>query len=496
MARALHRANGNGCLIPSASHGWRGNTVPNILRPLLPLAAMAFAIVASSATPVALARGTSAPSIPTALIPARLAALQQAHAGASVLHARSAPSPYGAAPWLEQQVFASDGAQEDTFGSAVAIDGDTALISAPQPGSETGGIPAGHGVVYVFRRQGGEWVQTAELAADDGADGDFFGFAVALQGNTALVGAHFVTVAGHAHQGAAYVFRYANGAWTQAQKLVADDGAEQSMFGAAVALDGDHAFVGAYGATINGNFGQGAVYAYSGVNDTSLVQTAELTADDGVANDQFGYSVAAHGGTVMTGAPNAKIGDNAGQGAVYLFSDASGTWTRTQKIVADDGIVNDAFGIAIAYDDAHALITAPLGNGFIGEWYAFGLDSGNRSQSQKILPPAGATDIFYALSIGLSGDRAVVTYPGYDAGHGRVDLYGLDDIDGWRLLQPYTHDTGNPNDFFPYYGWSAGISGTTFLVGAYGQQVGDNLYQGAAYFYVRDAIFADGFDGG
>ena len=92
--------------------------------------------------------------------------------------------------------------------------------------------------------------------------------------------------------------------------------------------------------------------------------------------------------------------------------------------------------------------------------------------------------------------QALVTYPGYDNGHGRVDLYGADATGEWNLLQTYTHDSGDPTDLFPYYGWSVSISGGTFLVGAFGREVGSNLYQGASYFYTRDALFADGFDGG
>lgn len=470
----------------------------NYLRPFLPFAAVALAIAVSTAAPSAVADQVAAASAFPALGPARLAALQQARPRPAMPNPRPrlSTSPAGVAPWLEQEVFATDGIQEDTFGSAVAIDGATAIISSPQPGSATGGIPAGPGRAYIFTNEGGTWAQTAVLTADDGTDGDFFGYAVALQGDTALVGAHFVTINGHAQQGAVYVFRRANGAWTQSQKLVADDGTTQSFFGASVALDGDHAFVGAYGSTVNGNFGQGAVYAYSGVGGAALQLSAELTNDEGVANDQFGYAVAAHGGSVMIGSPNTKVGDNAAQGAVFLYDDVGGTWTRTQEIVADDGVANDAFGLAISYDDTHALVGVPVGNGFIGEFYAFGLDAGTWSQTQKIVAPAGATDIFYASSVALSGDRAVVSYPGYDNGHGRVDLYGVDATGQWSLLQTCTHDSGEPTDLFPYYGWSAAISEGTFLVGAFGREVGSNLYQGASYFYTRDALFNDGFDGG
>jgi len=403
------------------------------------------------------------------------------------------PVPVG---WIERTVVASDGVMEDTFGAAVAIDGDTALVSAPQPGSDVGGIPAGHGLVYVFSKQGAEWIETAQLRADDGADGDFFGYAVALHGDTALVGAHTATVDGVSQQGAAYVFHRANGSWMQTAKLVAADGGQQSLFGASLAIDGDNAFVGAYGTTVDGNFGEGAVYVYSDIDGTPTF-TAELFADDGLANGQFGYSVAAHGGTLMVGSPNATVDDEANRGAVYLFTQDGTTWTQAQKIVADDGVGNDAFGIAISYDDTHALISTPTANTFTGGFYAFATVDGAWTQTQKILPPDDFLpgDIFYGFSLALSGNDAVVTYPSYDAGKGRVDLYGFDAVAGWTKREVFTHDNGDPADVFPNYGSAAAILDGTLLIGADYRTVDGNLYQGTAYFYTRDSIFEDGFDG-
>jgi len=397
--------------------------------------------------------------------------------------------------WVQtQQVTEADPQFDPEFGYAVAVHGRTAMIGAQQAKI---GDNNSQGAVYVYEQaDDGTWSRTQKLVADDGQAADTFGHSIVFEGDTALIGAYAAQIGENFSQGAVYVFTLSDGTWTQTQKLVAADGTDQSYFGAAVTLDGDHAFVGAYAATINGNFGQGAVYAYSGVTGESLQPSGEIINPDGVANDQFGYAVAAHGGSVMIGSPNTKVGDNAAQGAVFLYEDIGGSWTQAQEIVAVDGVTNDAFGLSVSYDDLHALVGVPVGNGFLGEFYAFTLDAGTWTQTQKILAPDGATDIFYAVSVALSGDRAVVTYPGYGSGQGRVDLFGLDAAGDWNLLQAYEHPSGDPADLFPYYGFSAGISGGTFLVGAYGRKVGDNLYQGASYFYTRDDLFSDGFDGG
>jgi len=424
-----------------------------------------------------------------ALIAAHYSAAHHDSAGipAPLLAAATTPAQVQEAPWIEQEVLASDGIEEDTFGAAVAIDGDEAVITAPQPGSSTAGIPAGPGRAYIFRKQDGSWVQTAILAADDGVAGDFFGYSAAIQGDTVLIGAHYATVNSNAKAGAAYVFRHAGGNWTQSQKLVASDGVSKAYFGASLALDGDNAFVGSYALPVNGHNAQGAVYAYSGAASGPLQLTQEITNANGAALDQFGMAVAAHDGTVMIGSPNTKVGNNATQGAVFLYENNGGNWTVAQEIVANDGASGDAFGTSVSYDGTHALFGVPVGNTYMGEAYAFALDSdGTWVQTQKILPPAASTDIFYAMTVALSGNYALLSYPGYQSGQGRVDMYSLGTDGSWNLDQSYQHVTGDPADIFPYYGQAVAISGNTFLVGAYTRKVADTLYQGAAYFYTRD----------
>ncbi|MGH9937121.1 MAG: FG-GAP repeat protein, partial [Blastocatellia bacterium] len=86
---------------------------------------------------------------------------------------------------LQQRLLAANGAQFDLLGYAVALSGNTALVGAP-------GVSATNvdqGAVYVFVRNGAVWTQQARLLAQDGGAGEFFGAAVALDGDTALIGA-------------------------------------------------------------------------------------------------------------------------------------------------------------------------------------------------------------------------------------------------------------------------------------------------------------------
>src|ERR1044072_1511699 len=107
------------------------------------------------------------------------------------------------------------------------------------------------------------------------------------------------------------------------QKVTADDGGAQDNLGWSVAIDGNNAVVGTPNATVNGHSQQGAAYIFSYSNG-SWAQVAKLTANDGAAFDTFGYSVAISSNTAVVGAWHATINGNPLQGAAYVFTYAGG----------------------------------------------------------------------------------------------------------------------------------------------------------------------------
>jgi len=133
------------------------------------------------------------------------------------------------------------------------------------------------------------------------------------------VGARSHEVGSNAYQGAAYIYTYANGTWTQTAELTASDGAADDYFGGSVSLSGNTALVGALGREVGSNAFQGAAYIYTDSNGT-WTQTAELTASDGAAWDSFGGSVSLSGNTALVGASGHEVGSNAQQGAAYVFA--------------------------------------------------------------------------------------------------------------------------------------------------------------------------------
>src|SRR5262245_1343565 len=284
-----------------------------------------------------------------------------------------------ATSYNEQKVTASDGTTNSFFGSAAALDGATALIGAD-------GENSFEGAAYIFTNVGGVWTEGQKLTPSDGLAGDEFGYRTALRRDTAIVTAFSATIGGNAAQGSAYVFTQSSGVWSETQKLLASDGGLFDNFGASVTISSNVLAIGANGATVGQNPAQGAVYVFTKSGST-WVEVQKLVADDGAAFDNFGLSVALDDQTILAGAPAAVIDGKFGQGAVYRFARINGVWTQVQKLVADDGLAGDSFGQSVALNQRAALVSAynvnVNGNPGQGAVYVFDR-SGGLVQGQKL----------------------------------------------------------------------------------------------------------------
>ncbi len=157
--------------------------------------------------------------------------------------------------WEEtQKLLASDRSAFDNFGWDVAIDGDKALIGARAEADLPGGGIAGNtGAAYFFERNSsGVWEETQKLYASDHSQNDFFGGALDLHGNIAVIGAEMEdedpsggnSVSG---AGSAYIFeRQPNGVWQEVQKVIGLNRQIDDLFGASVSIRDDQIAVGAW----------------------------------------------------------------------------------------------------------------------------------------------------------------------------------------------------------------------------------------------------------
>lgn len=215
--------------------------------------------------------------------------------------------------YMQQRLTASDGLAQDLFGWSVAVSGDTLLIGSPYADI---GADEDQGAAYEFTRRSGTWTQSYKYTTGD-AD-DYFGQSVALTAITQMIGAPGVTVAGHSDQGAAYISRLSGPFWLPLETLTASDGAAGDHFGSAVAVSGDTALVGAMYDTVGTQLEQGSAYIFTYAAG-AWTQQFHMIANDGAAGDMFGSGVALSGGTVLIGAENHTVAEP-DQGAAYIYS--------------------------------------------------------------------------------------------------------------------------------------------------------------------------------
>jgi hypothetical protein len=360
----------------------------------------------------------------------------------------------------EARLSVSDSSIAPEMGTSVALNGTTALVGAPNSG-------AGKGVVYVFEHAGAVWSHVANITAPDAVAGDLFGFSVALDGDTALIGAPQ-----KAGGGGAYVFVRSAGVWNLQQLLTTPPHNPLStQLGHSVAVCGDLAIVASVG--VGQQSGTAFFYTRSGVTwnpgasvftqsggsaaacsgkdlvigdpvlaqavlvngdnqaitvvsgksgygtavaiDSSTAAVSELstgtvfiftkpgllfsgqatiTASDPVAGDLFGASLALSGDTLVVGAPN-----HAG-GTVYLFTRNAGVWTQQAKLTVPAPTGNTNFGASLAAQWDTILVGAPLDAIFSGAAYSYRISNISLDST-----PAGR-----AFTVSGDGCRAAGTF--------------------------------------------------------------------------------------
>ena len=371
----------------------------------------------------------------------------------------------------------------DFFGGSVDISGDTAIVGAYLDDSVAN---ANQGAVYVFTRSAGVWSQQDKLKADDGGANDFFGFSVAIDGDTAIIGAHLNDSNVNANQGAAYVFTRTDETWTQTQKLVASDAAGGDLFGFSVALDAETAVIGAGGKVEGGNVGAGAAYAFT-LSDGTWSEQQKLLPDISAAGNFFGSAVAISGDTALIGSWGDDIGENVDQGSAVVFVRSGETWTKQRKLTADGGSGDDKFGLSVALSGDTAVIGV-IGEDFgyadQGAVYVFSRVGTEWSQQPRLFAPDGEADDKFGAPVAISGDTVVVGASFDDVG-GNANQGSAHVFDICQALAEQDQLTGNIGAESEYFGVKVAISGDTAVVGAKFDTVDGNEKQGSAYVFVR-----------
>jgi hypothetical protein len=388
---------------------------------------------------------------------------------------------------------ASNTDASDSFGmNGVAISGDTLVVGAPYEASSASGVnPAlaadgttaaqsdnsapRAGAVYVFTRVNGAWTQQAYLKASNADANDEFGHTVAVHGDTLVVGAPEETGASPgvngdqasnllSGAGAVYVFTRSNGTWTQQAYLKASHPRDGAYFGSSLSIEGDTLAVGAAGDASSARGvnpvltpggadaqsdvtapGSGAVYVFTRAQG-AWSQQAYVKASNTGAGDMFGSSVSLSGSTLAVGAfqeasgaagVNGDPSDNScyGCGAVYVFTQAQGTWSQQAYLKASNPGPGDGFGQSVSLS---------------GETLAVGAPS--ESSSARGVNPTqtpGGADAQSDDSASLSGAVYVFTR-----------------LSGTWTQQAYLKSSSNTVGTQQAFGWSVALSDDTLVVGA------------------------------
>ena len=320
--------------------------------------------------------------------------------------------------WSQQaKLTASNAAAGDNFGNFVTIDGDTTLIGAPN--NDDNG--ANSGSVYVFTRSGTAWNQQAKLNASVAAFGDFFGYGVAIDGETAVIGSHGDDDDGQL-SGSAYIFTRSGTTWNQQAKLTAADAASGDRFGISVAVDGETAVIGSY-LDDDGGIGSGSAYVFVR-SGNAWSQQAKLTADDAAPNDQFGfYFIAVDGDMAVVGA-NRDDDGGTDSGSAYVFVRSGATWSQQDKLTAADAAAGDQFGFAVAMDGQTIIVGAAKKD-----------DNGINSGSAYVffIPPTANNDAYVTPEDGVLTVIAAAGVISNDSGHAALSVTVDNDVSNGTL---------------------------------------------------------------
>ncbi len=355
-----------------------------------------------------------------------------------------------AALLLQQTLKASNPGTSDLFGLTVAMSGDTLAVAArTEDSSSTGinGVQADEsanaaGAVYVFTRSGSTWTQQAYLKASNTNADDFFGFSLAIDGNTLAVGAPFEDSnatgingdqADNAAMdaGAVYVFTRSGTTWMQEAYVKASNTGAGDRFGQSVSLSGSTLAVGSRweasnAIVVNGNQADnsapsaGAVYVFtrSGVTWT---QEAYLKPTNTASGDEFGYAVDLD---VDTLAISSRLNDltASNSGAGYIFVRSGVTWTQEAFIKASNPGADDQFGASVALSGNSVVFGAPLEDSSAttiggiqadeaavdaGAAYVF-TRSGMVWTQQAYIKSSGSSASDFFGSVDLAGDTLVI----------------------------------------------------------------------------------------
>lgn len=355
----------------------------------------------------------------------------------------------------ETKLTALDAASGDYFGASVAIDGDVAVVGAPDHDS----AGANAGAAYVFRRNGGIWVEEQKLVASDAAPGDRLGTRVSIGGSVIVLGLPEEDNA-FMDNGSVYVFRYSGSTWNQEQKLIPNDPYLRQRFGWSVAVDDNVIAASTYDDFFAGGSERGAVYLFRW-NGAAWVQEQKLLASDAANLDHFGFRIALDEGVLVA---TSQKGPN---GAAYSYRWNGSQWAGEQIMLPWNTTTLMDFGQTVGLFDDLLVVGAPRddqGGTNAGAVYVFRKTGSSWQADDKLLSPTAFSDYNFGNLLAVGEDRILANEFHQSEGiqgisHGHLVRRNLS---SWIPASEIISD-----DVSGYFGFeSAALSGDNLILGA------------------------------
>ncbi|MCA9449856.1 MAG: hypothetical protein KC931_22230, partial [Candidatus Omnitrophica bacterium] len=320
--------------------------------------------------------------------------------------------------WNEEaKLIASNGGEDETFGSKVDVSGDYVIVGAAEA------KPVGHnsGSAYIFHTTGEGWVEQKILAPSDHTADDKFGEGVSISGDRAAAASRFHDDV-FLGSGSVYVFVRNATDWVEEKKLNASEPVANGNFGNSIDLRGDRLIAGQPGGTTN--TGKAFIFIRSA---TDWSEVAKLIPSDGMVGDEFGKSVAIDGNPAVDDSP-ASDTFGTSSGAAYVYVESATGWNETQKLLPPESLGGDQFGSSVAIDGDTIIVGADGTNrpeSGSGAVYVFVKDGNDWVYEARWFVEDVSTNQTLGRSIALQGDTGVSgaigdSDPGFFTGTGYI----------------------------------------------------------------------------
>jgi hypothetical protein len=381
----------------------------------------------------------------------------------------------------QARLFAPDAQQDDHFGATVAIDGDTLLVGAPAVGDD-------EGAVYVYVRSDAAWAWQQTLRASVPESGAKFGYSVAVEGETAVVGAPGRDGAKGDDAGLVYIFTRSGSVWTQRatpQTLPEQIGGQLGM---SVAISGGTVLAGAPGI---GTDSAGAAWVFTG-SGASWANTGVLSDPAGEPGDRLGVSLHVSGDLALVSASGDDRGALADAGSILAFARSGGTWALQQKFGAPTPVAGEQFGGPLQISDSgySAIIGSPGHDGPEGEntgcAYIYGRPFSTWNHQATLTAPTPTAEAWFGSGVALDEDRlALVGAFWDDQWAGSAYYFGWT---GSAWAMQHKLDVTGMDPGVALFGDSVAMSQGTAVVGATLGSTPDVPVAGSAFVYSTRGI--------